>query len=219
MDLHEGILTTRAMRRYTDEPVPIHEVEACLAAAVQGPSGGNIQPWQLLVITEPETRAAVGALYGAAYRRYETAMLAMRPPARSVEDEDSFQRTVESSRHLADHLGEAPVLVLFLVFDIDLTLHDDHGPLDIGTPYASVYPAVQNFMLAARGLGIGTVLTTVARIEQRALRGLLGIPDQLQLAALVPMGRPAGHFGKARRKPVHKVTHWERYGERREPGA
>ena len=139
----------------------------------------------------------------------------MRPPARDEEDEASFQRTLAASRHLADHLGQVPALVLFLMPDVDLTLTDDDGPLDIGTTYASVYPAVQNFMLAARSRGLGTVLTTVYRIHHDDLRTLVGIPDRFQVVALVPVGHPTGRFGQARRRPVEAVTHWNRFGEKR----
>jgi nitroreductase len=215
VDFYEGILTTRAMRRYSAAPVTDDEIAACLRAANQAPSGGNIQPWQFLVVQDPDLRAAVGALYRRAYYRYEKALIAVRPPSKREDDEASFQRTMAASHHLADHLGEAPALVLFLMPNIDLTLTDDEGPLDIGTTYASVYPAVQNFMLAARCLGLGTVLTTVYRIYQDELRALLAIPEHMEVVALVPVGRPTGSFGEARRRPVSAVTHWDRFGAKR----
>jgi nitroreductase len=215
VDLYDGILTTRAMRRFTDEPVSDEEIVACLRAAVQAPSGGNIQPWQLLVVTDPEQRSAVGEIYRRSYARYRPALLASLPPFRSDEDRESFERGERASLHLAEHLGEAPALVLFLLPSFDLTLQDDDGPLDVGTPFASIYPAVQNFCLAARGLGIGTTLTTVYRIFQDDLRAALEIPDRYEIVALVPMGRPRGQFGVARRRPVEAVTHWDRFGNKR----
>jgi nitroreductase len=215
VDLHEAILTTRAIRRFTADPVTDDELRTCLRAAVQAPSGGNIQPWQFLVVTEVDTRRAVADLYRRAYDRYERALLGGLPPFRSADDEAAFMRSVRASRHLAEHLAEVPALVLFLMPDISMTLHDDDGPLDVGTPYASVYPAVQNFMLAARGLGLGTTLTTVYRIHHDELRALCGIPDRHQVVALVPVGRPQGRFGVARRRPPEAVTHWNRFGERR----
>ncbi len=215
MDVHEAILTTRAIRRFTDDPVTDDELLTCLRAAVQAPSGGNIQPWQFLVVTDVDTRGAIADLYHRAYDRYERALLAGLPPFRSSADEVSFMRSVRASRHLAENLAEVPALVLFLMPDISMTLHDDDGPLDVGTPYASVYPAVQNFMLAARGLGLGTTLTTVFRIHHDELRALCGIPERHQVVALVPVGRPRGRFGVARRRPPEAVTHWNRFGDRR----
>ena len=215
MDLYEGIMTTRAIRRFTDEPVTDDEVLTCLRAAVQGPSGGNIQPWQFVVVTDAEKKTAIGEIYRRAYYRYEAAMLPTVPPFRSDDDKASWERTLASSRHLADHLGEAPVLVLVAMPSISMTLTDDEGELDVGTPYASVYPAVQNLLLAARSLGIGGALTTVYRIFQDEVRAVLDVPDRYELVALVPLGRPAGRFGVARRRPVEAVTRWNAWDGKR----
>lgn len=215
MDMYDGILTTRAIRRFTDEPVTEEEVMACIRAAVQGPSGGNIQPWQFLVVTDPETKATLGDIYRRSYERYEAALLPLVPPFKREEDQASWNRTITASRHLAEHLGEAPMLVLALMPAISMTLTDAEGDLDVGTPYASVYPAVQNLMLAARSLGIGSTLTTVYRIRQDEVRELLAIPEGYEVVALVPLGRPAGKFGAARRRPPEAVTHWNRFGEKR----
>jgi nitroreductase len=215
VDLFEALSTTRAIRRFTADPISDADILTCIGAATQGPSGGNIQPWQFLVVRDAATRRAIGDVYRRAYDRYEPALLRVRPPARSPEDEASFQRMRRTSRHLADHLGEAPALVLVLMPDITLTLQDEQGPLDVGTPFASVYPAVQNLMLAARGLGIGTTLTTVYRIYQDDVRALCGIPGKYEVVALIPMGRPRGPFRVGRRRPLAQVTHWDRFGNRR----
>jgi nitroreductase len=216
MELLEGLMTTRAMRRYSDEPVSEDEIITCLRAALQAPSGGNIQPWLFLVVTDPEKRRELGDIYKRAYTRYEAAMLPTVPPFRDDEQKAGFDRTVAASRHLADHLGSAPVILLFLMPSISMTLSDEGGDLDVGTPYASLYPAVQNFMLAARGLGLGTALTTVHRIYQDEVRALFEIPDRFEIPALVPVGRPTGKFGVAPRKPLEKLTHWNTYGSRRD---
>ena len=215
MELLEALMTTRAMRRYTDEPVTDDEILTCLRAAQQAPSGGNVQPWQYLVVRDEAARAEVGRLYQLAFDRYERVLGGTPPRFRTPEDEESWRRTRDASRHLADHLGEAPALVLFLLAIIPWTPSDEQGPMDIGPLYASVYPAVQNFMLAARGLGIGTALTTVIRVVHDEVRAALSIPDTFEVAALVPMGRPVGRFGVARRKPVEALTHWDTYGNRR----
>ena len=218
MDLFEALTTTRAVRRFTAEPVTEDEILQCIRVATQAPSGGNIQPWQFLVVTDPETKRAIGDVYRRAYARYEPALLAVRPPARSAEDEEAFSRMLRSSRHLAEHMGEAPVMVLFLMPNISMALRDADGELDVGTPFASVYPAVQSFMLAARGLGIGTTLTTVYRIYQDEVRALCGIPERYEIVALVPMGRPRRPFCVGRRRPVEQVTHWGRFGSKSTPG-
>ncbi len=217
MDVIDAIMTTRAIRRYTSEPVTDDEIVTCLRAAVQAPSGGNIQPWNFLVVTESDTKRAVGGIYERAYMRYEPAMLKVTPKPRNDVESVRQAKMLSSARHLAASVGTAPALVAFLMPNISMTLHDDDGALDVGTPYASVYPAVQNFMLAARALGIGTAMTTVYRIYQPELRALLGVPDQLEIVALVPMGRPRGHFGVAPRRPAEAVTHWQTFGNKRPP--
>lgn len=215
LDVFDAITTTRAVRRYTDAPVTDDEILRCIEAAVHGPSGGNIQPWQFLAVTDPALKRAIGDVYRRAYARYEPTVLKLRQPLKSAEDEAAFQRTLAASRHLAEHMGEVPGMVLVLMPTISMTLEDAEGPLDVGTPFASVYPAVQNFMLAARGLGIGTTLTTVYRIYQDEVRALCAIPDRYEIVALIPMGRPRGKFGPGRRRPAAQVTHWNRFGEKR----
>jgi nitroreductase len=215
MDLLEALTTTRAVRRFTAEPVTDAEIAHCIRIATQAPSGGNIQPWQFLVVTDPALKRAVGAVYRRAYDRYEPALLAAMPAFRSAEDERAFTRMTRASRHLADHMGEVPAMVLVLMPNISMTLRDAEGALDVGTPFASVYPAVQSFMLAARGLGIGTTLTTVYRIYQDDVRALCGVPERYEIVALLPMGRPQGRFGIGRRRPAEQATHWNRFGAKR----
>ncbi len=207
-------MTTRSHRRFTDQPVSESDIVTCLRAANQAPSGGNIQPWQFLVVTDPEARARIGAIYRRAYHRYEAALLP-RLRFRSPEHEAGYMRQVAASRHLAEHLPEVPVLVLVLMPEMTMTISDSEGELDVGTPYASVYPAVQNFILAARGVGLGTVLTTVFRIYQEEVRAVCDIPGRFQIVALLPLGHPAGGYGVAPRRPVEELTHWNRFGSRR----
>jgi nitroreductase len=217
MDLLEGIMTTRAIRRYTDDPVTDDEIWACLRAAVQAPSGGNIQPYQFLVVRDAGTKARLAAVYRRAWRRYSAAVAAAtgdRFPSDAARA--AWQRNVDASDHLAEHLGEAQALVLFLMPDIEMTVADDEGVMDVGPTYASVYPAVQNFVLAARAQGIGTVLTTVYRIYEGEVRDICGIPERYQVVALLPLGRPRGGFGVAPRpRTAEQLTNWNRWGEKR----
>ena len=213
-EILETIATTRAVRRFTDEPVTEEELRLCLEAAAAAPSGGNVQPWQFVVVTDPEVRRRLGDVYRRAYVRYEPAVQkALRPP-RDEEEARTRERLLDSARHLAEHLHEAPVLVLVLAPIRWIELRDDEGPLDIGTIYASVFPAVQNLMLAARALGIGTTLTTLYRIHHDEAREICGIPADFEIAALIPMGRPAVPFRRGERKPIERVTHWNRFGNR-----
>ncbi len=214
-DTIESIMTTRAIRRFTADPVTDDELRTCLRAAQQAPSGGNVQPQQYLVVTDPAGKAAVAGWYRNAFDRYESSL----PDPTEFRDEAqaaSWRRTRDASRHLADHLADAPALVLFLQPLIPWTPRDAEGEMDIGRLDASVYPAVQNFCLAARALGLGTALTTVIRIHTAEVLAELGVPEgRFEIAALVPVGRPQGSFGVAPRKPADAVTHWDRWGDRR----
>lgn len=214
-ELYDALMTTRSMRRFTDEPVPDEVVDAVLAAAVQAPSGGNIQPYQLVVVTEPEKKAALGELYRRAWDRYRPAVEAVTPPAKDEAGAAAQRRNLDASEHLAQTIGDAPVLVVVLVPRISMTLQDDEGDLDVGSVLASVYPAVENLILAARAFGLGTTLTTVIRILEDEARAVLEVPDRYEIGALLPLGHPTGRWGVARRRPAPSITSWNTFGTRR----
>lgn len=209
------IMTTRAMRRYRTDPVSDDDITTCLRAAQQAPSGGNVQPQQYVVVQDAGLRAELGRLYRASFNRYEATL----PDPSAIPDPqqaDAWRRTRDASRHLADHIGEAPVIVVFLQPLMPWTPSDADGPLDIGRLDASVYPAVQNFCVAARSLGLGTALTTVIRIRSDEVLALLGVPPgRFEIAALTPLGHPTGRFGVAPRKSATAVTHWNTWGAKR----
>jgi len=217
VDAIEAIMTTRAIRRFTDEPVSDDDLLTCLRAAQQAPSGGNVQPQRYVVVTDPDVKARVGEWYRRAFARYSRSL----PDGSAIADDDAratWERGVRASWHLADHFGDAPAIVVFLQAVMPWAPSDDEGPMDIGRLDASVYPAVQNFCVAARALGLGTALTTVARIHTAEIFAVLAIPEgKYEIAAMVPVGRPAGNFGVARRHPVENVTHWNAFGTRRAP--
>jgi nitroreductase len=219
-DVIDALMTTRAIRRFSDTPVSDEQIEACLRAAQQAPSGGNVQPQQYVVLTDADQKAKVADLYRSAFDRYERS-LADPTDFRDEAQATSWRRTRDASRHLADHLADAPAIVVFLQPLLAWTPFDDAGPMDIGRLDASVYPAVQNFCVAARSLGLGTTLTTVIRIHGADVLDALGVPagsdgsPRYEVAALVPVGFPAGRFGVAPRKPAAAVTHWNRWGNKR----
>jgi nitroreductase len=213
--VYDTLRTTRAMRRFTDEDVSDEEVLACLRAAIQAPSGGNIQPYQFVAVRDPAKRADLGRIYLAAHTRYEPAVARVRPEPADEAAARSLARNLAAAEHLAAHLHEAPVLVLVLMPKISMVVHDDDGPMDVGPTYASVYPAVAWFILAARSLGLGTCLTTVYRIYEDEVRGVCGIPDRYEVVALLPLGHPSGRWGVAPRRPAESITSWDTFGHKR----
>tara|TARA_B100000029_G_scaffold461994_1_gene494130 strand:+ start:153 stop:839 length:687 start_codon:yes stop_codon:yes gene_type:complete len=212
--LLDGLMTNRAMRRYSDEPVSDEDIWTCLQAAVQAPSGGNIQPYQFVIVQEPEQKQRLADIYRRGWRRYEPAIAPTEFPNDAVRE--GWEKNNKATVHLAENLEHVPVLVLLLMPSISMTIHDDEGPMPVGPTHASVYPAIQNFMLAARSLGLGTALTTLHRIYEDDVRELIGIPDRYEVLALLPLGHPTGKWGVApRHRGPEKITSWDRFGEKR----
>jgi nitroreductase len=199
MDLFEAMHTQRAVRRFAPDPVPSEAVSRVLAAATRAPSGGNSQPWSFLVLRDAEVRRQVGTLYRDAWEAGGIDRFTSDPdPAKA--------RVYRSAKYLAERMGEAPVLILACV--------ESGGRGPSFTTGASIYPAVQNLMLAARALGLGTVITTIHRGREGEIKELLSIPDDMTTAALIPMGYPAegAGFGPVRRRPASEVTYLNRWG-------
>ena len=203
MDIFEAIFTQRAMRRLKPDPVPEDLVWKVLDAAIRAPSGANSQPWSFIVIRDPETKNRIAEYYldswNNSYGRIKRKAMA-NPEAAKI---------YASAEHLAHHLGEAPVLIL-------VTFDHSRSPASVAVAGSSIFPAVQNLMLAARALGLGTTLTTIHRGREAQIKELLDIPENVETMALIPLGWPRGKFGPAPRLPVEKVTFWDRWGETRE---
>lgn len=206
-DFWDVIGSQRAMRRLKPDPVPEELIERLIWAATRAPSGGNAQPWRFLVITDADKRRRLQGLYASAWADYATAGYTAERPGQSEEARVSNERVVASAQYLADHLHEVPVHILVCTFAQAVNTGIAAG--------ASIYPAIQNLMLAARSLGLGTALTTLHRWREDQVRELLGIPDGVDTAALVPVGWPKGKFGAGFRLPVKAVTYWEKWGAKR----
>jgi nitroreductase len=203
MELFEAISTQRAIRRLKPDPVPDSIIRQILAQAICAPSGGNRQLWSFVVVRDAATRARLGELYreswGEVMKLPYYAGAAKEPPSSPA------GKLVASASYLSEHLGEAPVLILACIALDTAT----SATLTTG---ASIYPAVQNLMLAARALGVGSCLTTIHKFRDREVKELVGIPANVETAALIPLGYPRGKFTPARRKPVTDVTYADRWG-------
>jgi nitroreductase len=197
LDVFEAIWTTRAMRRLdSSRPVSDHDLKLLLEAASMAPSGGNSQPVRWLVVRDPELRRQLGECYRAVARR-----TFLGNYAEAAKTDPTVARMLGSAMHLADHLGEAPVLLI------------PCAPKDRVRVEGAVFPAIQNLMLAARALGLGTTLTSVHRDDEESVKRLLGIPDDIQTYAIIPVGHPLGRWGVPARQPVEETTYSDRWGE------
>jgi len=203
MDFFDVVTTQRAMCRLKPDAIPADVVRRIMDAAICAPSGGNRQNWSFVVVRDPAKRARLGELYREAWGEL------MKVPyyaSASKEPESSpAGKMLASARHLGEHLGEAPVIVLACVAL-------DPGVKASLTTGASIYPAIQNIMLAARALGIGSCITTIHRFRDAQVKELLGIPVEIETAALIPLGYPLGKFGRPPRRPLSEVAFADRWG-------
>jgi nitroreductase len=203
--LLEGICTTRAIRRYLSDPVPDHVLRDVLFAASRAPSGSNRQPFRFLVLTDGPKAAAAKTLIAAGARRaWDTKRSTDRydqgSGADSTSPKASMARTMEA---YVDQLDRVPVLIL-------ACLIRRRGPNPVEG--ASVYPACQNLLLAARALGYGGVMTSWNLLVDGELRALLAIPDEVLVAAAITLGRPQGHHGPVRRRPLDELVFLDEWG-------
>jgi len=200
-DLWTVMSTATAVRRYRDEPVDDETLDRCLQAATWAPSGGNQQPWRFVVLRSAEVRDLIT---NAAHQTWDAMKDFYRlPDSDGVDDPKSrILRTMEEHMRVG---GAAPVLVLFCVQP-----QAGASKLQQG---GSIFPAVQNFLLAARAQGLGAAITLWHGMCDAELRALIGIPDDWVIAALVTAGWPAGRHRPVRRKPLSVaavIDQWDR---------
>ena len=211
--LLEAMRTCRTVRRLRPDPIPEALLRQVLTAATWAPSGGNRQPWRFLVVRDPERKRALRDLYQPLWQSFSAAYSA-RMLERAPEARARITRMMGAADHLAEHLDRAPVIVVFCVHLPDLAITDAglDRPSVVGG--ASIYPAVQNLLLACRGVGLGGALTTLLCQKEPDVRTLLGIPERWATCAHVPIGYPEGKgHGPLARTPVERVSfldHWDR---------
>jgi len=199
--LHEAIFTLRAMRRLAPDPVPEADLRYLIEAATMAPTAQNQQHWAFVVVTDPAQRRAIGDIYRDLGRRFvrDGALASGRLDA-------ATERVNRHALTLIEGMGEVPVQIV-------VATRGEHpaDPVQGSAFYGSVYPAIQNLMLAARSRGLGTTLTTLHKAREADVKRVLGIPDTYTTVALVPVGRPRGRWGRPLRRPAAEVTHWNRW--------
>ena len=197
-DLFEAINTQRGIRYFKPDPVPDELITRLLQAAIKAPSGGVRQGWSFVVIRDQETRRKIGDIYRTG------AKFVIRPDMTPQQ-----LKVYGAAQHLEDHIEDVPVLILACI----------QGDPASTTWGASIYPAVQNILLAARALGLGSVLTTRHRRFEEEIKQLLGIPEDVVTAALIPIGFPAegSRYGPTRRRPLQEVAFNDRWGNSWQP--
>src|SRR5438046_5115063 len=201
-DLFEIIRTTRSMRRLKPDPVPNELIRKISEAGVCAPSGGNMQRWRFLVIRDAKIKEPVGALYKRAWDQQVAPRYRSGEPAPGMSRE-RFLRLLDAAEYLAAHIHEAPVWIVPCL----------EGGTPTRTSGSSIYPAVQNMLLAARALGLGATLTTLYLNFEKEVETALGLPAGVHSYALLPIAYPMGRFGPVRRVPLADVAYEDRWGQ------
>jgi nitroreductase len=208
------LTTTRSVRKRLDlvRPVEPEVIEKCIELAFQAPTGGNRQNWFFLVLTDPERKKAIADLYRKGFESY----LRRPRPEYAANDPRAKQmpRVVESAMYLHKHMHEVPALV---IAGIDGRV-ENTGVFEQASTYGSILPAVWSFMLALRARGLGSVWTTIHLLHEKEAGQLLGIPDTVTQAALLPVAYFIGtDFKPAKRLPARESIYWNTWGQRSKP--
>jgi len=202
-DVFEIMHTTRSMRRLRSDPVPDELIRKILQAGASAANGGNTQRWRFLVIKDPAIKKAVAAYYKRAFDevvgpRYRSSA---PPPGVSAE---RYQRQHGAVEYLTEHFHEAPVWIVACI--------EDAAPPTRWSG-ASIYPAVQNMLLAARALGLGSTLTTRHLLHEKEAEAALGLPHGVHSYAILPIGWPIGRFGPVGRGALTDIVYQDRWGQ------
>jgi nitroreductase len=212
ISLYDAMRTTRAVRRLRPDPIPDDVLRRVIEAATWAPSGGNRQPWRIVAVRDPEKKRRLRDLYKGPWDRYvrgqRRALEALAPEVRT-----RGERALRAADYLAEHLNDAPVILIFC-FNPELLAITD---LSLGRPSVvgggSVYPAVQNLLLACRAEGLGCVLTTLLCLAEAEIRPMIELPDPWATCAFVPVGYPIGTgHGPLSRRPAEDMCFLDRWG-------
>ncbi|QKW38280.1 nitroreductase family protein [Actinomadura sp. NAK00032] len=207
----ELLTTTRTVRKRLDldRPVPLDLVRECLEVALQAPSGSNRQGWQWIVVTDAGQRAAIGEYYRRSFAAYAASKESAGSLYKDDPDRAEVQRRVgDSAAHLAERMGDVPVLVI-------PCLRVEGGRLPDGNQaglWGSLLPAAWNYALAARARGLGTAWTSLHLVYEREVAEVLGLPEDVRQGALLPTAFYTGDtFRPAARVPLDEVLHIDRW--------
>jgi nitroreductase len=206
MTLEEAMRTQRAIRRLKPDPVDDAIVLKCIELALKAPTGSNAQNWEFVVVKDPAVKAKLARLNRMAWAGYGGIGRWM---ARRAGDE-KMMKIIDAVQWQADHFEEIPVIVVACLN----TWIPPFPAIASGSLYGSIYPSVQNLLLAARAAGLGAALITLPLWSKTLARWALGLPWNVTPVAVVPVGWPRGRYGPTTRRPVEEVVSLDRHGNR-----
>jgi nitroreductase len=205
-DVWEVMFTQRAIRYWQDKPVPRELLEQVVRAASKAPSGSNTQPWVFVVVDDADKRARIGQALRNIFESTEGLQQLIAAGEKS--DDKTERLMLKGARAFFSQLEKAPAMVLPCLYQLSSPTQDATSLL----AGSSIYGAVQNLMLAARALGLGTVMTTAHGMLDADLRSILQIPAAATPVALIPIGYPDANFGPTTRKSIDEILRWNSWG-------
>jgi nitroreductase len=204
MPLSEAMETQRAVRRLKPDPVDDDVLLRCIELATKAPTGGNQQSWHWIIVRDKQVKVRLARLYRMSWSVYGTlGRIASR-------GNQKMGKVIDAVQWQVDHFEDVPVMVVPCLKGVRANFIPVFG----SSYYGSIYPAIQNFLLACRAEGLGAALTTLPVWSVTLARRALGLPFRVQPCAVIPVGWPRGVYGPTSRKPVEKVVSVDRYGRR-----
>ena len=204
MPLSEAMETQRAIRRLKPDPVDEEIILRLISLAIRAPTGSNAQNWEFIIVRDPKIKKGLARLNRQAWRLY--GLIARRV----THPNPKSNRIINAVQWQADHFEEAPVIVVACLKGLYIPfLH-----ISATSYFGSIFPSVQNLLLAARAVNLGAALTTIPLWNLIAVRRILGLPWNITPCVVIPLGWPLGHYGPTTRKAVHEVVSFDRFGNR-----
>jgi nitroreductase len=206
MSLEEAMRTQRAIRRLKADSVDDDLVLHLIELALKAPTGSNAQNWEFIVVKDPSVKARLARLNRMAWRAYGGVGRKMA----ERRGDETMKRIIAAVQWQADHFEEIPVIVVACLKGVV----PPWPPVATASTYGSIFPSVQNLLLAARAAGLGAALITLPLWSRFLARRALGLPWNIAPCAVIPLGWPLGKYGPTRRRPVEEVVSLDRYGNR-----
>lgn len=211
MPLVDAMMTQRAVRRVRPDAIDDALVLRVIELALKAPTGSNGQNWEFIVVKDGDAKRQLATRYRQAWSIYGSI------GRRLAGDDESMLKILRAVEWQVDHFEEIPVLV---VPCLRAGMREGRIPfvpmpsIAMSSFYGSIYPSVQNLLLAARAMGLGASLITLPLWTATSARAILGLPMSVTPCCVVPLGWPQGRYGPTTRRPVREVVHLDRYGRR-----
>lgn len=213
MGIYQAMSTLRAVRRLKPDPIPDDVMRRVLEAAAWAPTGGNRQPWRIVLVKDRAKKTRLGELYSARWNNYSRHYRAAVPASTPADVRARSERTLAAGDYMAAHFGETPAIAMFCFDPKQMAITDAKQDRPSVVGGGSVYPAVENLLLACRAEGLGCVLTTLLCEDEPVVRDLLALPDGWYTAAAIPIGYPVGRgHGPLIRRSLDQLVFVDSWG-------